>query len=772
MRVFVHVHDGSGGMLSAQVSRGKKHKPADIEDLVSRLKRAMRIVGMDAITDAVSANISRIFKARDEGTGHSFHGNQWTGGIGGGPKPTKAVSKGVQSGVHELLTSGHHFTMAELIAATGASGEKQMKQVIAMLQNPKWAGSKGVLTIKKVDGGFVVGENTGHQTKAEADLENYAAIAAEHKNDPSDFSAEFFAAEPIVPNVPIEKPPEPPKPDPVAIAEAIGVPALTPSKAAGIPFGNALHPVPGVNGAQEADKFYKEQLNVSMHTVHVAMHVMGDSFVGQGALAFKKSKALAMSQWSANVNQKTVTPKEQEAFKADYMLMQSLQKLPIPKGNELAGFYDAALAKWKADTKLEKMGKLGMMEPPGAINPMPKPHIPAPVVETHQQLSQTQPSPASYVPEGYEGVQPEDFTGAGTNGKFALDIGKLKSKLADGHPNAVQNKIGVQGALEQRLADSVAFQAIQAESKTNGYPSLAAKLISSWAGSSGDHQPISVANQLAIRDAFHMKPEDVTTSAFHLLDSVKHDENEVYKQAAIQIGYKIHTPARLETFKAGLRDFALAQYHNTQDHFKELGLTHVSVVRGMQVDHKQDAAEMVNLKLQPASSFSANFQTAKSFSGGKSMYYAKVPISQVLSSYVTGFGCTNEHEVVVLAHPGMKAVRASSGNSGSTMGTASEHIRDSLKVAPKATTGMPKFVMPSSAKAKGLNYIAVKAKEAAKKGDIAGVKAAHAELSSHVNPVTGKLKYPNSTAIVQSLIEATETHAQKVAEYKASKGKK
>ena len=96
-------------------------------------------------------------KTKDEDEGHAFHGNQWTGGIGGGPKPTTVKAKSAKGGIHELLSSGHPFTKKELMDATGITSDKTLQGYLSDLKNPKYAGPKGALTIMKMaDGQFQI----------------------------------------------------------------------------------------------------------------------------------------------------------------------------------------------------------------------------------------------------------------------------------------------------------------------------------------------------------------------------------------------------------------------------------------------------------------------------------------------------------------------------------------------------------------------------------------------------------------------------------------
>lgn len=138
MRLFVHMHDSTTGRkLTREI-----HKSDKVNELVNRLMRALRAVG------AIPMNL-------DEEAGHTFHGNQWTGGLGT-TKPDYVKTKGVKAGVHELLSSGHVFTIEELQKITGAKTAKLIQDALAMLKNPKYAGAAGTLDIVKVAGGFAV----------------------------------------------------------------------------------------------------------------------------------------------------------------------------------------------------------------------------------------------------------------------------------------------------------------------------------------------------------------------------------------------------------------------------------------------------------------------------------------------------------------------------------------------------------------------------------------------------------------------------------------
>lgn len=155
---------------------------------------------------------------------------------------------------------------------------------------------------------------------------------------------------------------------------------------------------------------------------------------------------------------------------------------------------------------------------------------------------------------------------------------------------------------------------------------VASSLVSQWANSSGDEHVWSVALQKAVKAEFGI---DGMTS--HLgNDGGKFREHEEI-----------------------LRRFVRAMYDNTQEWLKKKGITEVTVLRGVKGQRYPGPVTpgMADVVLQPASSFSASFQTAASFAGHYHTSYlvaVHVPASQILGTARSGFGCLNEQEVVVL----------------------------------------------------------------------------------------------------------------------------
>lgn len=85
-----------------------------------------------------------------------------------GPKPTTAKSKGIKNQTHELLSSGHPFSLEELMKATGVQKPEMMRAYLADLKNPKYAAKAGALTIVKRPDGMYHVEKAAATPAAEA----------------------------------------------------------------------------------------------------------------------------------------------------------------------------------------------------------------------------------------------------------------------------------------------------------------------------------------------------------------------------------------------------------------------------------------------------------------------------------------------------------------------------------------------------------------------------------------------------------------------------
>jgi hypothetical protein len=379
-------------------------------------------------------------------------------------------------------------------------------------------------------------------------------------------------------------------------------------------------------------------------------------------LKFKNAKLLALAQWATNTSCTLHEPKvETKLFKAD-------EKLLVELGKESPLMSDTVtklMAQWKHDTMLEKQGKLGEAE-----QPKPETKELGKALSNWAESVKNEPAPAPVpyehlVPQGFKHIGPDDFT---KPKGFQSGITSLKKELLARGATAVENKKSVEAALQEHLKDKKHYQALRSAFEKTIYAkngSLERKLIGTWASSSGDNNQLSCALQQATQDAFALPHDAITKEQLHALKDGP--EDTLMKNAASYLGMELKTAEETKAFRQGLQEFIQGQYENTQKLLKDMGQEHVYVARGMKhtpPDSHFQGKGPSPVKLQPASSFSANYGTASAFAGHSgTVYLCKIPASQVLGTYLTGFGCSNEHEVVVLGHDTIKSypVRASNG---------------------------------------------------------------------------------------------------------------
>lgn len=177
--------------------------------------------------------------------------------------------------------------------------------------------------------------------------------------------------------------------------------------------------------------------------------------------------------------------------------------------------------------------------------------------------------------------------------------------------------------------------------------SAAAFLVSSWASTSGDAAKLPVALQLAAALEFGL--DTSYTGEFFRRVSQEGMEADPFVREVEGIMAK-HGPL--------LQHFARAMYENTQADLKARNITELVVFRGVKgrsgsglshlesLDTEHGAGMFADLNLQPASSFSTSFFTAKGF--GKMVMLMRVPASRILGTCRSGWGCLNEQEVVLL----------------------------------------------------------------------------------------------------------------------------
>lgn len=662
-------------------------------------------------------------------------------------------AKGVKNVVHELLSTGHEWHFDELKSATGAKLDQQLHNALNELKAGK--GALGQLSIKKT--GPKTYQVVGPDGKPVAGLPKAESAAAEAAKVIEEAKKPQEAAE-------APTPPQPPAPEPIVAPDPVSAP---PSPAPDTTHGFVAKPPATKMSKAEADAVYAKDLaDVNEQAqATMAMIASGDlddgvdpvKFIHDTAYDWKVGKAQAMAQWAANVKGVEIAAKPVEVFDEDKHLMHALGE--AGSDAEMA----AAISNWKSATaqaKIKQKTPPANVSPEQAAVPMSKPKPadppPAPPVDV-SSITHTLEAPKAIVPDDHDHISPEHFS----SGEYQKEIAKAHKLLHGSDEGAVQNKKRIQKHLDAKLANSPHFKDIEAQYlKTHpnagaGKSSLAARLISQWATSSGNHHPVSVASQLAIADAFKMAPEHVETKAFHLLHGdAKGDHDTVYKMAATELGIKSNTPESMAKFKAGLRDFALAQYHATQDHLASLGIKELHLIRGMKFGGSQEGAKPVDIKLQPASSFTTNHSTAVGFAGSGSLFMVKVPASQVMSSFITGYGCTSESEVVVLNHPGMKAIQIGAGK-GTDTSSLIKNVNTSLNAGTAPASVDPsKPQIPDHGLPGVLASWGDKVKTAAESGDVEAFNKIHHTL-------TTSNAFPKVTTYANQVKEILDTHKAK-----------
>jgi hypothetical protein len=341
----------------------------------------------------------------------------------------------------------------------------------------------------------------------------------------------------------------------------------------------------------------------------------------QAAKAFNQAKAESFAQFSADFKQKEQAAEQpKEVSAADVKMMEAL-------ASGIA--YSSAAVQRERDIEAARLagGKTQETAVKAVLDKAPSP--PARTAEVGSLA---------------------DSLAGGASSKFVGGMSRLQSALLDGSDEE-ENSINAVRSLRDNLKGSPNFQALKAATGIN----LEGRLVDRWGvTSNGDN--LSTAVQFAVRDAFSLQDTRQVTSG-----DPADAERRAYAGAAKELGVKIDTPEQLDTLKKGLQEFAHGQYRATQSYLASKGIKDVYVARGMRSSVNQGEASEVDLALQPASSFTADMAIAKQFAGKTgTVYLVKVPASQVLGTYRTGYGETDEHEVVLLGGGTTKAAAVNS----------------------------------------------------------------------------------------------------------------
>lgn len=172
-------------------------------------------------------------------------------------------------------------------------------------------------------------------------------------------------------------------------------------------------------------------------------------------------------------------------------------------------------------------------------------------------------------------------------------------------------------------------------------------LVGTWATTSNDHDTTSLALQMAAVDEFGLK------------NTIGYFKSNATEDARVLEEYKSNENM--------YRGFLRAQYENTQQFFKDSGVDRVLLYRGFKFSTPNAGVDLPyptppdwavkgteqNVSMRPLSAFSTSSNTAEDFasttlSKSSVVIAGWVPVDQILSTSVTGIGCHNESEMVVL----------------------------------------------------------------------------------------------------------------------------
>ena len=592
--------------------------------LVAKKKTSLAALKTGQLDSFVAWMLSQLVETKAEKgdlPGHEFHGNQWTGGQGA--KPTETSAKDKTAALKELLSSGHSWGISEIAKITGASTTYVAKTLKAM---------EGV----EHNGLVLTKEGSG-----------YKVVKA---------SGEPYAPHP---KVAAEKP-EPAKPTtppPVDNPKPVSTPGVA-------------KPPETIMDHAQATAVYQATIANAIGILHSNL---GEPDIdhAQAVLDFKDAKALAMAQFTANTQGVEASSKPQSLFTADALFAGAMKEAATPEAQQ------AAFGQWKSDTAAEKNGSL---------NPQPSKNAP-PVKSESTAAAPTDLSatpfnshiPTDTVPSSHVGISAADFA---TDNRWATGMNDAKAMLLNGSGDSAANKQAVAAMLTKELAGHADYQAVKAVYDAANAASLRveartleSRLVANWATTSGDNHPLAIAMQLAVQKVFNLSDEDVTHKVYEdLMKATGHDKLMVsVVDDQLSLGGKVTAE---QTWSA-LQAFIKAQYAVTQKFYADRGVKEVYLARGMHAIG--GAPKLGKVKLQPASSFSADYYTARTFAGaGGSVFMVKVPVSQILGTYRTGYGCTREHEVVVVGNKNTLAVKIAA-KIGFTQENANAEAASTLK---------------------------------------------------------------------------------------------
>lgn len=220
---------------------------------------------------------------------------------------------------------------------------------------------------------------------------------------------------------------------------------------------------------------------------------------------------------------------------------------------------------------------------------------------------------------------------------------------------------------------------------------IVSDLVQSWAISTNDENPVSLAIQHVAREIFSLDgavgwqihPSEIGSSeersSFALSLSKPGFMRSLAEQDIISNNSRKYdsapelTPGQNKVF----REFISAMYQSTQEYYESKGITHVPVYRGSLMSLMESGYDSRNItndpniqgptifeatiESRPLSSWSISRGVAREFAKGSlgtpdangedkvpHIYFTYIPVEEILANPFTGVGCLSEDEIVVL----------------------------------------------------------------------------------------------------------------------------
>jgi hypothetical protein len=239
--------------------------------------------------------------------------------------------------------------------------------------------------------------------------------------------------------------------------------------------------------------------------------------------------------------------------------------------------------------------------------------------------------------EGVVGLENMNFVQVDDTGNLNVVTGMaLLYNANNSNYENVTTSEAVAQLSEQREAENGWVLAGTTEAEEMVRSAAVSNLIAQWAQTSNNNSPIPLALQEIAAQTFgiqgHAGWDNLTGATLQQTDQMVAKNGDV------------------------LGSFLNAQYSATQDYLKSAGITSIELFRGMNVSSGVYAEIKANdygvqeLSTRPLTSWSTNDATAIKFGESDNGIFLKatIPADRIFSLPLTGVGCLNEQEVVVL----------------------------------------------------------------------------------------------------------------------------